>query len=51
MDADELADEREEAAIESALEKYYLAKTDLERQRAYEELKRIDPDEAEDLLD
>ena len=51
MDAEELADEREEAALEAALEQFYLSTTEQGRQWAYEELKSIDPDEAEDLLD
>jgi len=36
--------------VEDALNKFHLSGTDDERWRAYEELKRLDPDEAEDLF-
>ncbi|MDV2479390.1 MAG: hypothetical protein RX317_03995 [bacterium] len=51
MDAQELAEERRDASVEAAVTKYHLAKTPEERQIALEEVKRIDPDEAEDLVD
>ena len=51
LDAEELAEEREEAALEEALLQFYIAQTEQERKRAYEEVKRLDPDEAEDLLE
>ena len=51
MDAEELAEERRDASVEAAVTKYHLAKTPEERQIALEEIKRIDPDEAEDLVD
>jgi len=50
LDEKELAEERLEAAVEDALNKFHLSGTDDERWRAYEELKRLDPDEAEDLF-
>ncbi len=51
MGAQELASERQEASLGAAVTRYYLAKTPEERQDALEEVKRIDPDEAEDLVD
>jgi len=51
LDAEELADERADAALEAARRQFLLAQTDGERQRAYEEIKRLDPEEAEDLLE
>ncbi len=51
MDAEELAEEREDAAVDAAVTKYHLAKTPEERQVALEEVKNIDPDEAEDLAE
>ncbi len=51
MDAQELAEERRDATVEAAVTRYHLAKTPEERQIALEEVKRIDPDEAEDLVD
>ena len=51
LDAEWLAEEREEAALEEALLQFYIAQTEQERKRAYEEVKRLDPDEAEDLLE
>ncbi|MCH7922626.1 MAG: hypothetical protein IH975_06305 [Nitrospinae bacterium] len=50
LDEKGLAEERLEAAVEDALNKFHLSGTDDERWRAYDELKRLDPDEAEDLL-
>ena len=50
LDPEGLAEERLEAAVEDALNKFHLSGTDDERWRAYEELKRLDPDEAEDLF-
>ena len=51
MDAEELVEEREKTALEEALLQFYIAQTEQERKRAYEEVKRLDPDEAEDLLE
>lgn len=51
MDAEELVEEREEVALEEALLQFYIAQTEQQRKRAYEEIKRLDPDEAEDLLE
>ncbi len=51
MDAQELAEERKDATVEAAVSRYHLAKTPEERQIVLEEVKRIDPDEAEDLVD
>ena len=51
MDAEELAEERKDATVEAAVTRYHLAKTPEERQMALEEVKKIDPDEAEDLVD
>ncbi len=51
MDAEELAEERKDATVNAAVTRYHLAKTPEERQMALEEVKKIDPDEAEDLED
>ena len=51
MDAEDLVEEREEAALEEALLQFYIAQTEQQRKRAYEEVKRLDPDAAEDLLE
>ena len=51
MDAEELAEERKDATVNAAVTRYHLAKTTEERQMALEEVKKIDPDEAEDLVD
>ncbi|MCZ6659841.1 MAG: hypothetical protein O6916_00260, partial [bacterium] len=50
LDEKELAEERLEEAVEDVLIKFHLSGTDDERWRVYEELKRLDPDEAEDLF-
>ena len=51
LDAGELPDERKEVAMEEAQLKFLAAKTNEERQRAYEEIKRLDPEAAKDLLE
>ncbi len=50
LDEKELAEERLEEAVEDVLIKFHMSGTDDERWRVYEELKRLDPDEAEDLF-
>ena len=50
LDEKDLAEERLEATVEDVLIKFHLSGTDDERWLVYEELKRLDPDEAEDLL-
>jgi len=50
LDEKDLAEERLEEAVEDVLIKFHMSGTDDERWRVYEELKRLDPDEAEDLL-
>ena len=50
-DAGELAEEQKDLLVEVARRQFLLAQTNGERQRAYEEIKRLDPDEAEDLLE
>ena len=47
--AEEMVDERKEAAAEAARRRFFLAETEQERQQALEELKRLDPEEAQDL--
>ena len=51
MGATEIAGEREVVALEEALLQFYIAQTEQERRRAYEEVKRLDPDAAENLLE
>ena len=52
--ADELGDldneERKEAALDDLLMQYYLSRTDEDRKRAYEAVKKLDPEEAKHLL-
>ena len=50
LDEKDLAEERLEEAVEDVLIKFHMSGTDDERWRVYEELKRLDPDEAEDLF-
>ncbi len=51
LTAEELAAEQNDAAVEEARRQFLLAQTNGERQQAYEEVKRLDPEEAEDLLE
>ncbi|MCH7768856.1 MAG: hypothetical protein IH828_07990, partial [Nitrospinae bacterium] len=47
----EVADWRKEVAMEEARLQFLAAKTDEERERAYEAIKRLDPGAAEGLLE
>ena len=51
LTAEELAAEQNDAAVEEARRQYFLARTEQERQRALAELKSLDPDEAEALME
>ena len=51
LDAGELAEEQQDLLVEEARRQFLLAQTNGERQQAYEEVKRLDPEEAEDLLE
>ncbi len=52
--ADELEEideeERKEAAPDDLLMQYYLSRTDEDRKRSYEAIKKLDPEEAKHLL-
>jgi len=50
-DAGELAEEQKDLLVEEARRQFLLAQTNGERQQAYKEIRRLDPEEAEDLLE